>query len=77
MQDLKHIDDTMPPRSLKFLVCDTTCFLHYNKIESRHELTVCGAYLDRMILGGHRLGEVCQTEKHLSCEYYLNPRHDS
>jgi hypothetical protein len=49
-------------------------YLHYSKIDSRHEMTVCGAYLDRMVLGGHRLHEICETRGHLHCEYYLNPR---
>ena len=50
-------------------------FLHYREIDSQHEMTVCGAYLDRMILGGRRLRELCETESHLHCEYFLNPRH--
>ena len=53
----------------------TLCrFLHYSRIDSQHEVTVCGAYLDRMVLGGRRLHEICETEDHLHCEYYLNPR---
>lgn len=48
--------------------------LHYSGIDSRSEMTVCGAYLDRMVLGGDRLHEICETEEHLHCEYYLNPR---
>ncbi len=52
-------------------------YLHYSKIDSRHEMTVCGAYLDRMVLGGHRLHEICETQGHLQCEYYLNPRRRS
>lgn len=50
-------------------------FLHYREIDSQHEMTVCGAYLDRMVLGGRRLCELCQTDDHLNCEYFLNPRH--
>jgi len=49
-------------------------FIHYSKTDSRHEMSVCGAYLDRMVLGGRRLRELCQTENHIHCEYYLNPR---
>lgn len=52
-------------------------YLHNSKIDSRHEMTVCGAYLDRMVLGGHRLHEICETQGHLQCEYYLNPRRRS
>jgi len=54
---------------------ETLCpFLHYSKIDSQREMTVCGAYLDRMFLGGRRLHELCQTKAHLHCEYYINPR---
>ncbi|MCF8090172.1 MAG: hypothetical protein K9K63_11290 [Desulfotignum sp.] len=49
-------------------------YLHYSQIDSRRELTVCGAYLDRMVLGGRRLQEICETQGHSHCEYYLNPR---
>ena len=49
-------------------------YLHYDIIDVRHEMTLCGAYLDRMVLGGHRLHEVCETGNHLQCEYFLNPR---
>jgi hypothetical protein len=49
-------------------------YLHYDTIDARHEITVCGAYLDRMVLGGTYLREICHTEKHLQCEYFLNPR---
>lgn len=54
---------------------ETLCpFLHYSKIDSQHEMTVCGAYLDRMVLGGRRLHELCEAEGHPHCEYYRNPR---
>ena len=49
-------------------------YLHYDAIDARHEMTVCGAYLDRMVLGGRWLHEVCETSEHLQCEYYLKPR---
>jgi len=53
------------------MVCS---FLHYSKIDSQHEITVCGAYLDRMVLGGRRLNELCQTDAHLHCQYFQNPK---
>jgi len=48
--------------------------LHYKRIDPRHELTVCGGYRDRMVLGGRRLREICHTVDHLHCEYFLNAR---
>jgi hypothetical protein len=49
-------------------------YLHYDIIDARHEMKVCGAYLDRLVLGGLWLSEVCEAESHLQCEYFLNPR---
>ena len=49
-------------------------FLNYSKIDARHEITMCRAYLNRMVLGGHRRHDICETEVHFHCEYYLNPR---
>ncbi|MEW6669428.1 MAG: hypothetical protein AB1512_29805 [Thermodesulfobacteriota bacterium] len=51
--------------------------LHYDSADAEHEITLCGAYLDRMVLGGRWLHEVCETENHLSCGYFLNPRFKS
>ena len=49
-------------------------FIHHVMIDSRREMRVCGAYLDRMVLGEHRLRTLCRREKHLECEYFVNPR---
>ena len=40
--------------------------------DDQEELTVCGAYMNRMVLGGKRLHEVCETLNHLHCEYFIN-----
>jgi hypothetical protein len=42
--------------------------------DDQEELTVCGAYMNRMVLGGKRLHEICETLNHLHCEYFINPR---
>lgn len=52
-------------------------FLNYSGIDDRHELKLCRAYLDRMVLGGVRLHRVCETEAHRECPYFLNPRRGS
>jgi hypothetical protein len=49
-------------------------YLHYDVIDASTEMTVCGAYLDRMVLGGSRVHEVCESIEHLRCPYYLEPR---
>lgn len=63
-----------PEDRLERLLAQLCPFLHYSRIDHRHELTVCGAYLDRMVLGGDRLHETCETASHLHCEHYLQPR---
>jgi len=68
------IDGLGPDDGLDRRLAPLCPFLHYERIDSRHELTVCGAYLDRLILGGRRLKDVCLTEGHLRCEHYLHPR---
>jgi CheY-like chemotaxis protein len=40
--------------------------------DDQEELTVCGAYMNRMVLGGKRLHDVCETLNHLHCEYFIN-----
>lgn len=49
-------------------------FLYYRSINAESELITCGAYRNRMVLGGKRLHEVCQTEGYLHCPYYLDPQ---
>jgi hypothetical protein len=55
-------------------LADLCSHLHYERMDSEHEITLCGAYLDRMVLGGHWLHERCETQNHLKCEYFLKPR---
>ncbi|MEZ7197904.1 hypothetical protein [Pseudodesulfovibrio karagichevae] len=53
----------------------TLCpYLNSVALDESRAMTVCGAYLDRMVLGGRRLHELCETENHAGCEYYQNPR---
>ncbi len=63
--------DDSPERQLA-LVCP---FLNYSAIDARTELTVCGAYRNRMVLGPQRLRSCCETAAHAQCEQYLSPRH--
>jgi hypothetical protein len=72
---IRQIIDGLGPDDLLEKHLAIVCpFLNYTRIDSHREMTVCGAYLDRMVLGGRWLHEVCETEGHLHCEYYLNPR---
>ncbi len=48
-------------------------FLRYRPLDAEREICVCGAYLERMVLGGFRLHDICETWAHLVCEHFLNP----
>jgi hypothetical protein len=48
-------------------------FMYYSPIDDRCELITCRARKNRMVLGGKRLQEICETTDHLYCEYYQNP----
>ncbi|MCU0560128.1 MAG: hypothetical protein MUD16_08030 [Desulfobacterales bacterium] len=49
-------------------------FLRYRPISDQSEMITCAAYRYRMVLGGRRLRDVCQSEAYLQCDFYLNPR---
>jgi hypothetical protein len=44
-------------------------------LSSKHRKVI--EELDRMVLGGRRLHELCETDDHLHCEYYQNPSRKS
>ncbi len=48
-------------------------FMNYERIDDRSELILCGAWRNRMVLGGKRLHDLCETGNHLHCDYFLNP----
>ena len=77
MQVREIIDGLREDDHLESPLASLCPFLHYSQIDSDRELTVCRAYLGRMVLGGRWLKEVCQTEEHLHCEYCLSPRQRS
>ena len=52
-------------------------FLDHRWESDGHALTTCRAYRNRMVLGGKRLHEVCESDCHVYCEYYLHPRFTS
>lgn len=72
---IREIIDALGPDDRVERQLEGVCpYLHYAIIDVRHEMTQCGAYLNRMVLGGRRLHEVCETGNHFHCEYFLNPR---
>lgn len=75
---MRQIIDALGPSDRLEPVLETICpFVHYRQIDSKHEMVLCGAYLDRMVLGGGRLHGLCETIDHLHCAYFLNPRRKS
>jgi len=49
-------------------------FLNYNPVDGQRELITCRAYGNRMVLGGRRLHEVCETRDYSHCDTFLHPR---
>lgn len=68
---LAQPDSRTSPRHCLQVLCP---FLHYLPISGEHEMVVCGAYLDRLVLGGNRLHQLCETKKHYHCDHFLSPR---
>lgn len=63
-----------PADELSQHLASTCPNLRYQPMQDGHELTVCGAYRDRLVLGGRRLHETCWTAAHQACEFRLHPR---
>jgi len=70
---------------MKLLVCDISGEMH-GMVQKPDAILVNSpvqclnqAIIERpdAVLGGHRLHEICETQGHLQCEYYLNPRRRS
>lgn len=68
---LARLDDNDRTAVCLAAVCP---YIHYDRINATREIIVCRAYLNRLVLAGHRLHEICETVNHQSCEYFLNPR---
>ncbi len=74
--DLNRIRDLVKGGDPSMLIRETIKKLcpALNRVgrDDEEELTVCGAYMNRMVLGGKRLHDVCETLNHLHCEYFIN-----
>lgn len=69
---LVHLDD--PSVNINPILGKLCSFLHYSPIDERCELITCQACGNRMVLGGRRLHEVCETSDHEYCDYLRHPR---
>ena len=52
-------------------------YISYSPIDEIREMTTCGAYLNRLVLGKHILKSKCWNEEHRLCDNYLHPRKES
>ncbi len=48
--------------------------LNYSFFDGGTELVTCGAYRNRMVLGGERLRSVCQASVHCHCDYFIEAK---
>lgn len=59
-----------PPRDVLHSVCP---YLGHQATPGGHELPLCGAYANRMVIGGDRLRDYCCCPHHVRCEFYRQP----
>jgi len=55
---------------IESLLMEICPFINYDPLNSCRELTLCGAYRNRLVLGPYRLAQICEVPAHLTCEYY-------
>ena len=48
--------------------------INYFPVCRDKEILYCGAYRNRLVLGPYRLRQYCETNNHIDCEYFQNPR---
>ncbi|MBN1276995.1 MAG: hypothetical protein JXA35_05840 [Deltaproteobacteria bacterium] len=88
--DLRPVPNRIDPQYISNLISDSgisvhitrilsqLCpFMNYELLDNSYDFLTCGAWHNRMVLGGKRLHELCETEDHLHCEYFLNPVSES
>jgi len=49
-------------------------YINYFPISRDKEILYCGAYRNRLVIGPYRLRQYCETNNHINCEYFRNPR---
>ena len=55
---------------IETLLMEICPFINYDPLNSCRELTLCGAYRNRLVLGPYRLAQICEIPAHLTCDYY-------
>ena len=56
-------------------VLERTCpYLNHRAMDQCKEMVHCSAYRNRLIIGRERRTEVCETESHRACPYFLAPK---
>lgn len=74
-EHLLHLIHRVDPCVRIDLILRRLCpFLDHRQLDDACALTTCRAYRNRMVLGGKRLHEVCESGTYLYCDYYLHPR---
>jgi len=66
---IRYLNDEDVTKCRRFKICP---HLNYIAISERHEMTVCGGYKNRMVIGRRRLEDFCHTHEHENCPYFLN-----
>ncbi len=68
------MEEMGPEDSIGYHLAELCPHLRYRPMEPDQEIILCAAYLERMVLGGSRLHDICESPTHSGCEYFLKPR---
>lgn len=49
-------------------------YLDYEVFNTNQEITLCGAYLDHLVINPQRMQRFCSREQHRDCSYFLKPK---
>jgi hypothetical protein len=72
---LTGIIQSIPSLPGPTLLYEGVCpYLDYEVFNTNQEITLCGAYLDHLVINPQRMERFCSREQHRECSYFLKPK---
>jgi len=68
---VKSLPGLPGPARFRESVCP---YLDYEVFNTNNEITLCGAYLDHLVINPQRLQRFCSQDQHRECSYFLKPK---
>lgn len=73
-----HIETLLkdPPKecAIEKILADICPYINYIPTSRHKEISYCGAYRNRLVLGSYRLRHLCEISDHKICQYFNCPR---